>query len=138
MNEVHVPDSVVDQYNQLRFGGGKVRFIVYKLNTELTEVAVEHTGGNEKSWEDMAALMPQHECRYAVFHLDYEKEGAPRTKEVFITWCPESADVKHKMTYTASKKSLKIKLEGIGCDLNATDASEMAKDEVLSKLSRLG
>lgn len=55
---------------------------------------------------------------------------------MFLSWCPETAAVKSKMIYSTTKRSLKKQMEGIGCDINATDASELDKEEVMVKVMR--
>jgi len=40
------------------------------------------------------------------------------------------------MIYSTTKRSLKKQMEGIGCDINATDASELDKEEVMVKVMR--
>jgi len=58
-------------------------------------------------------------------------------KIVFVTWCPETSGIKQKMVYATTNQTLKKLFEGIGCHLQATDASEVEKSEVLARLIRV-
>lgn len=49
---------------------------------------------------------------------------------------PDSARIKNKMVYASSKDAIRRKLVGIGTEVQATDASEIAYETVLEKVSR--
>jgi len=136
MSGIRISDEVMDHYNQLRFGR-EMRFFTCKLSNDLTEVVVDKTGGSDSQWNDLVSFMPGRDCRYGFFNFDFEKEGGKRTKVVFVRWCPETSAIKQKIMYTTTTQGLKRKLEGIGCDLQATDASELCMEEVLSRVSRV-
>jgi len=133
---VGVHDDCVNKYNELKLAKSS-RYIVYKLNDAFTEISIEKVAPPTASWEDFERDLPRDDCRYGVFDFEYEKEGGQRNKLVFILWCPETSAVKHKMIYTSAKDCLRKKLVGIGTGLQATDASEISKAEVLARVDRI-
>jgi len=48
--------------------------------------------------------------------------------------CPDTAPVSMKMLYAASKAALKKALVGIAMEIQATDYSELNKEEVYEKI----
>ena len=137
MTGIRVNSEVVELYNQFRFGKGGMRFFTCKLSDDMTEVVLDSTGASNSSWEDMEATLPKHECRYIFFHFNYEEEGGKRSKIVFMTWCPEGSTIKQKMLYAATNQTLKRMFEGIGCAMQACDASELCKEQVMARLVRV-
>jgi cofilin len=52
-------------------------------------------------------------------------DGRPTDKMVFISWVPDTAKIRSKMLYSASKEAIKNVMSGIGIHINATDHSEL-------------
>lgn len=50
---------------------------------------------------------------------------------------PDTSKVKQKMLYASSKDALRKKLVGIGTEIQATDASEIAYETVLEKVKSI-
>lgn len=61
-------------------------------------------------------------------------DGPASNKIIFIVWLPDTAKVKSKMIYAASKDALKKKLIGIGSEIQATDPSELEDSVIGEKL----
>lgn len=62
------------------------KYIIYGLSADNTQIVVVKTGTSTK-YEDFIAELPETECRYAVYDIQFEKEGAgTRNKIVFIAW----------------------------------------------------
>ncbi|RRT34695.1 hypothetical protein B296_00053613, partial [Ensete ventricosum] len=107
------------------------RFIVFKIDERLQQVAVEKLGQPEQSYDDLAASLPSNECRYAVYDFDFvTDENCQRSKIFFIAWSPDASRVRSKMLYASSKDRFKRELDGIQVELQATDPSEMSIDIV--------
>lgn len=91
-------------------------------------------------WEEFTALLPENECKYAVYDFQYEKAGGEgvRNKICFIHWSPDTAKIKSKMVSASSKETIKRALSGVGIEVQATDFSEVDYDAVLEKVQRTG
>merc|ERR1711916_114598 len=57
-------------------------------------------------------------------------------KITFVVWTPDVCRIKEKMLYAGTKDAIKKKLEGIQCEVQATDNSEIEFDVVKEKASR--
>lgn len=63
------------------------RYIVYKIEEKSRKVTVDKVGAAGESYHDLAASLPQDDCRYAVFDFDYVTVDNYRTSKLFfITW----------------------------------------------------
>nr|KAF6294150.1 hypothetical protein mPipKuh1_009748 [Pipistrellus kuhlii] len=49
-------------------------------------------------------LLPDKDCRYALYDATYEIKESKKEDLVFIFWAPESAPLKSKMIYASSKE----------------------------------
>jgi len=49
------------------------------------EVVVEKCG-ESKEYDDFLADLPEHECRWAIYDLEYQTPSGKRNKFVFISW----------------------------------------------------
>ena len=77
MAGIAVAPEVVDKFNHLKFGKD-MKFFTAKLSDDFTQVVVDQIGSASATWEDLEAVLPRNDCRYAFFHFDYEEEGALR------------------------------------------------------------
>nr|UDD75342.1 actin-depolymerizing factor 3 [Deschampsia antarctica] len=125
---VAVNEECVKAFQELR-AERKHRFVVYKLDDDLQQVVVDKVGGVESAFDDLTAALPADDCRYAVYDLEFVTDDAcgdtPRSKIFFISWSPETADVKNKMVYASSNEGFKKELDGVQIDVQATDTSEL-------------
>ncbi|XP_039025638.1 actin-depolymerizing factor 9-like [Hibiscus syriacus] len=48
-----------------------IRYIVFKIGEKSRMVTVDKVGGSSKSYDDLTALLPIDDCRYAVFDFDF-------------------------------------------------------------------
>lgn len=61
------------------------RFIVFKI--EEKQVIVEKLGEPAETYDDFTALLPEDECRYAIYDFDYfTEENVPKSRIFFIAW----------------------------------------------------
>ena len=77
------------------------------------------------------AALPEAECRYGVY--DYEYASAERGtfhRLVFVSWAPECAPIKAKMMYASTKDFFKSFCDGVGAELQATEADELDEAEI--------
>jgi hypothetical protein len=62
------------------------KYIIFILNKEKTEIIVEKKS-TSKDYDDFIADLPENECRWGVYDLEFEKEeGGRRNKIVFYQW----------------------------------------------------
>lgn len=117
--------------------GKKYKFIIFALNDQKTEIVVEETSTNS-DYDAFLEKLPEDECKYAIYDFEYEIGGGEgkRSKIVFFTWSPDTAPIKSKMIYAASKDALRRALNGVSSDVQGTDFSEVAYESVLDRVSK--
>ncbi|CAG8771393.1 18102_t:CDS:2, partial [Dentiscutata erythropus] len=127
---VTASDECMDLYQELKLKK-KYKYILFKINDSKgnPEIVVDRAEENA-TYEDFKNVLAnelKEEPRYAVFDFDYEKPGAgPRNKLVFFSWVPDmTSNVKLKMLYASSKDAIRKRLDGIGVEVQGTDAEEI-------------
>ena len=66
--------------------GKKMKYVTFGLNKGNTEIIVLKTSDSQ-SYEDFVADLPETDCMWAVYDLEFEKEdGGKRNKICFISW----------------------------------------------------
>ncbi|CAI0445242.1 unnamed protein product [Linum tenue] len=110
------------------------RYIVFKIDEKTGLVAVDKVGGAGESYDDLAASLPDDDCRYAVFDFDFVTvDNCRKSKIFFIAWAPAASRIRAKMLYATSKIGVKGALDGIHYELQATDPTEMGFDVIKSQ-----
>lgn len=74
----------MDEYQKLKLGKS-IKYIIYKLSDDNTEIVVEKTS-QSKDYDDFVSSLPEQECRYAVYDFEFEKEDGKRSKICFVAW----------------------------------------------------
>ncbi|KAJ6585260.1 actin depolymerizing factor, partial [Mycena capillaripes] len=132
---VAVNPDCLEAFSQLKLKK-TAKYIIFTLNKDTTEIVVEKTSQSTK-YEDFIADLPEFECRWAIYDLEFEKEdGGKRNKIIFVSWAPDDAKIKAKMVFASSKDALRRSLVGIAVEIQGTDYSEVAYEAVLDKASR--
>lgn len=132
---VAVSQECLAQFQELKLGK-KIKYIIYTLNQNNTEIVVAKTS-TSSSYDDFIAELPPAECRYAIYDFEYEKgDEGKRNKICFFTWSPDDAKIKQKMVFASSKDALRKALVGISSEIQGTDFSEVSYETVLEKVSR--
>ncbi|KAF7348368.1 Actin depolymerizing factor [Mycena sanguinolenta] len=132
---VAVNPECISEYQTLKLGK-KIKYLIFGLNSTNTEIVVVKKSESQ-SYDDFIADLPETECRWAVYDFEFEKEGGgKRNKLVFVAWGPDSAKIKAKMVFAASKDALRRSLDGIAVEIQGTDFSEVAYEAVLEKASK--
>ncbi|GLT74493.1 hypothetical protein SLA2020_462860 [Shorea laevis] len=102
------------------------RYVIFKIDEKKKEVVVEKTGGPAESYDDFMAVLPENDCRYAVYDFDFvTSENCQKSKIFFIAWSPSSSRIRAKMLYATSKDWLRRELDGVHYVIQATDPTEM-------------
>jgi len=131
---VAVSDACIEEFNQLKLSKA-VRFVMYGLNSDNTQVVVLSKGDKALSYQDFVSALPANECRWAVLDFEFQSNDAGvRNKILFIAWSPDTSKVKEKMLFAGSKESFKKKLVGVALEIQATDLSEIDHAVVLEKV----
>ena len=73
-------------YQKLKGPTRKHKYIIYTLNSNNTEIIVDKTSA-ETDYDGFLKDLPEDQCRWAVYDLEFEKDGAKRNKICFISWC---------------------------------------------------
>ncbi|CAM9453937.1 unnamed protein product, partial [Ectocarpus sp. 12 AP-2014] len=136
---VTVNDEAVEMFNafKLHRAPHDNRYFIYKIEND-AEIIVDTFGDKTKTYEDFTACLPPNECRYGVFDLDFTtRDGREANKLIFISWSPDTAKIKNKMVYAASKEAIKSALMGIGIHLQATDQGELELDYIKSQVQKV-
>ncbi|GMM31811.1 cofilin [Martiniozyma asiatica (nom. inval.)] len=133
---VAVSDEALKAFNDLKLGK-KYKYIIYALNDSKTEIVVDKTS-TSASYDDFVAELPETECKYAIYDFEYEISAGEgkRSKIVFYQWAPDTASIRAKMVYAASKDALRRALNGVSADIQGTDFSEVSYESVLERVSR--
>ena len=133
---VAVAEECTARFQELRTARAH-RFVVFKIDDCLERVVVDKVGARDAGFGDLTASLPADGCRYAVYDHDFtvgdataqgSAAEAPRSKIVFVSWSPATADVKSKMVYASSCEGFKKELDGVQIDLQATEPSELTLD----------
>jgi len=133
---VAVSDDVLNKYQELKLGHS-LRYALFKLNANQSEVIVDSTAPPSANYEDFVKQLPPNDCRYAVYDFEYDAEGAQRNKILFVVWAPDAAKIKSKMLYASSKDAVRKKLVGVAVEIQATDLAEVDRSSVLEKVQRV-
>lgn len=110
----------------------------YYVFSDNSIIEVERTATGA-SYDEFVQSLPLDDCRYAVFDFQFEKAGeGQRSKICFYVWAPDTAKIKQKMLYAASKDAIRKKLVGIASEIQCTDLSEVSYDAVLERVAGPG
>ncbi|GAA5843091.1 hypothetical protein JCM3766R1_005234 [Sporobolomyces carnicolor] len=132
---VVVNDSCISAYQELKLGK-KSKFVIFKLADNMKEIVVDKVS-ESSDYEEFISGLPETGCRWAVYDFEYEKgTDGKRNKICFYAWSPDNAKIKEKMVYASSKDALRRSLDGIATEIQGTDFSEVAYQEILDKVSR--
>jgi len=125
-------DACITAFNGLKTKR-TLRFVTFKIDTSKVVLDVEGAAG--KTYDDFIATLPENDCRYGVYDHEWtDGEGCMKSKIVFIAWSPDTAKVRTKMLYAASKDSFKNALQGVQVEMQACDFSEVDISNLESKI----
>ena len=90
---------------------------------------VEEHISMDGNFDDLIALMPENDCRYALYDFKFTtNDDRETTKLAMISWAPDTAKIKSKMVYAGSKDALSRVFVGVGTKITATDLSELTEE----------
>lgn len=86
MSGVSVNPQCLEEYQALKLGK-KIKYIVFTVSDDRTEIVVEQKG-SDPSYEEFISKLPEKSPRWAVYDFEYEKgDEGKRNKILFISWC---------------------------------------------------
>ncbi|KAI9665250.1 MAG: cofilin [Trizodia sp. TS-e1964] len=146
---VTVSPQCIEAFNELKLGKDKaVKYIIYKLSDDWKEIVIEVKGA-ESDYQDFYDKMVNAKSkdksgkegkgpRYAVYDFEYELPNGEGTRNriAFISWSPDDAAVRPKMTYAASKEALKRTLQGVHVDCQASDIGDLEYESIIEKVKK--
>ncbi|GFR50329.1 hypothetical protein Agub_g12536, partial [Astrephomene gubernaculifera] len=137
MSGISVNDQCVAIFQHIK-SKSAYKWVTYKVNDAGNEVVVDQLGAADSSYSQFVSVLPENNCRYAVYDYAYLNADTNQTnnKLVFVHWAPDSSTTKHKMMYASTKDFLKSYLEGLGAELQATDLKELAESEMRERVGQ--
>jgi cofilin len=116
MPEIRVPltNEALSTFREMQTKGCH-NYLVFQMVGKNIEIVA--SGDNSATFDEFAKCFPTNECRYGVYKMHFAvpssvdglNEGM-RTKNVFVYWAPDSANVKEKFMYSAAVMPLKQQL----------------------------
>jgi len=111
------------------------RYIIYKISDDNTRIVVAEKATSDKSYDDFVKNLPENDCRYAVFDMEFTAQGMTKQKICLFVWSPDTSPIRQKMLYASSKDAIKKKLIGFAKEIQCTDHEELDMDNVVNQLS---
>ncbi|XP_035569575.1 cofilin-1-like isoform X1 [Canis lupus familiaris] len=123
---VVVSDGVIKMFNDMKVPKSSTpeevkkrkKAVLFCLSEDKKDIILEEgkeilVGDVGRTVDDLYAtfvkMLPDKDCRYALYDATYETKESKKEDLVFIFWAPESALLKSKMIYARSKDAIKKK-----------------------------
>ncbi|GLC41623.1 hypothetical protein PLESTB_000695500 [Pleodorina starrii] len=135
MSGICVNDQCVAIFTHIK-SKSAYKWVTFKVNDAGNEVVVDQLGAADATYEQFVNILPENNCRYAVYDYAYQNADTNQTvnKLVFVHWAPDSSTTKNKMMYASTKDFLKSYLDGLGAELQATDTKELGEGEMRERV----
>merc|ERR1711912_24465 len=86
---------------------------------------LDKTIGKDVAFSASVDAELHNEPAYIAINFAYETtDGQPADKIILLSWIPDDAKIKLKMSYAGTKEAVKSALVGIALNINATELSE--------------
>lgn len=140
---VNVPAEVINEFNTMKLKHC-FQYILLKLSDDFKTLNITKKEPKKEVKDDATAKtvyeeflqeFEPNECCYAIFDFFFKEGDGERDKLIFLSWCPNTASIKKKMTYSSCREDIKKKLVGIASEIQATDDDELSYSSVKSKLT---
>mmetsp|Transcript_11077 Transcript_11077/g.20032 ORF Transcript_11077/g.20032 Transcript_11077/m.20032 type:complete len:146 (-) Transcript_11077:1603-2040(-) len=135
---VAVAPECLEKFNDVK--RRTYRGVILKINDTMTSIDVEKTlepieGAASEKWAATVKELPESDCRFLIYDFEYEHQGLPKSKLIFMKWAPETAKIKAKMIYASSQEGCLNSMEGIGRQLQCTDEDEAEYETIVKTLA---
>lgn len=131
LSGVTVHDSCVATFEELKRKKA-FRYIVFTIENTTT-IVIQHKGERTETYDDFLTKLSNDSPAYGVFDFEYETPDGPREKLILISWIPDTSKPRARMLYSSSKVALD-NLDSSLLSIQANDASQLAREEVLAKV----
>ncbi|KAL7889382.1 hypothetical protein AOLI_G00016400 [Acnodon oligacanthus] len=145
---VAISDEVLQSYEdiRLRLQGSlekeRLKLMVMRLSEDQKSIIVDHQSSlkmkdlekSDNVFKKVIGMLPEKDCRYALYDCTYETRETLKEDLVFIMWAPEDAPLKSKMVYASSKGALRAKLQGLKIEWQVNDPADKELSALMEKL----
>ncbi|KAK2922035.1 non-muscle cofilin 1-like [Channa argus] len=144
---VKVADEVKDLYNEMKVKKTdadqreRLRLVVFVIKGGYIvpgQIYREKDLEGKDVYQFFLSLLDPKQCSYLLYDCHYStKESAIKEDLVFVMWAPETAPIKLKMEYAASKDSIKKTMTGIKHELQMNDLADYGtRDNFAEKIGK--
>ncbi|XP_026212498.1 non-muscle cofilin 1-like [Anabas testudineus] len=140
---VKVADKVKEIYNEMKVVKSdavqkkRIRLVMFHITggyIEIEEIFREEDLEGEDVFQFFLSKLKPERCGYLLYDCHFStKESGIKEELVFVMWAPETASIKLKMQYAASKDSLKKVFTGIKHELQINDLSDYGHRETFAE-----
>lgn len=145
---VAISDDVITNYEKIRVrlqgSDEKERFklLIMRMSEDQKSIIVDLESSlkvkdvekEDNVFKKIISMLPENDCRYALYDCTYETKESLKEDLVFIMWAPEDAPLKSKMLYASSKGALRSKLPGLKFEWQVNDPADKELSVLLEKL----
>ncbi|KAA8583966.1 non-muscle cofilin 1-like [Etheostoma spectabile] len=144
---VKVADEVKDIYNLMKVvktdadEKERIRLVILKIDGDIQVEKLyraKDLDGIDDFFKFVMSLLPENECRYYLYDCHFVNQESKKEELVFMTWCPDNAQIKARMTYSSSKSALSKVFVGIKHDMQLNDPGENNRECFAEKLEKGG
>ncbi|KAJ1927350.1 cofilin, partial [Linderina macrospora] len=119
---ISVSNSCLEAFSALK--KRKLKYIIYKLNDSSDEIVVDKTS-SDTNYDTFIKDLPETECRWAVYNLEYEEGERMGNAILLIVWSPEVISTRNKMLCASSAGVVRNALGGIDATVRAFYIDEL-------------
>jgi len=130
MVDINIDEAVAATYKKLF--QRKARFMTVKVDKvdEHDVVCVDVAGEKTATFDDFLAAMPQDECRFAAYNLEWTHEERLMEKVVFIFYSPDTVkDKKARFTYAQYKDKVQQKMDNSARTFQINDHADLKESD---------
>ncbi|KAL6487897.1 hypothetical protein MHYP_G00045230 [Metynnis hypsauchen] len=149
---VAISDEVIEHYTQIRTRRQgceekeRLKLVVMRISDDHKSIIVDDRSSlkikdieqEHNVFKKVISMLPEKECRYALYDCTYETKESLKEDLIFIMWAPEDAPLKSKMVYASSKGALRAKLPGLKREWQVNDPADKELSALIEKLGGRG
>ena len=123
---VQCSDEIASSFNNIHTS--KSRFAVYRFEGD-SQIVLDKEGDRDASFDDFKAAIPDAECRYAVYDLEWEDSDKRKIRKVlFVVYIPDGVKTADKFMYSNAKTVIRAKIGHVNKDLTINDRLDLTMD----------
>jgi len=135
MSGIPLDDAVGQTFQEMRTKRAYQGMLV-KLSDDFSRIVVDRTFPAGTKFDELAAAVPDGECRYIAYDYNYMLDGAHRSKLIFLFWTPGGVKVRPRMLYAASQRSVVDVLDGVALEIQVTSREDLVEETLRRKCCR--